>query len=214
MTTLGRFGHKSLPTYYKGITFRSRLEARWAIILDQLGIAWEYEPEALIIEGAHFPDLHNPPTFCYLPDFYLPEYKAFMEVKGFLDEPEYWKIMRIAHQLVPNDYDADHKFLLAGELFQHNQLPALTALWNHKGWIMASRRIPLKSDYDRRDYWFDSNWQVGDDGSTCFLEERRETIDDICWQLIHQPSAGPSNLKMIEAANFARSARFDRGHNV
>jgi hypothetical protein len=32
------------PTKYKGIMFRSRLEARWAIMFDLLGWRWEYEP--------------------------------------------------------------------------------------------------------------------------------------------------------------------------
>ena len=36
---------KAIPTCYKGIPFRSRLEARWAIIFDQLGIDWHYETE-------------------------------------------------------------------------------------------------------------------------------------------------------------------------
>ena len=41
------------PTIYKGITFRSRLEARWAAMFDILGWAWEYEPES---DGFYIPD--------------------------------------------------------------------------------------------------------------------------------------------------------------
>ena len=33
-----------IPTEYKGIRFRSRLEATWARIFDTLGWDWEYEP--------------------------------------------------------------------------------------------------------------------------------------------------------------------------
>ena len=33
-----------IPTTYKGIRFRSRLEAKWAAFFDLLGWAWEYEP--------------------------------------------------------------------------------------------------------------------------------------------------------------------------
>ena len=32
-------------TKYKGYWFRSRLEARWAIFFDTLGLKWLYEPE-------------------------------------------------------------------------------------------------------------------------------------------------------------------------
>lgn len=35
---------KSHPTIYKGVTFRSRLEARWAAFFDLAGWSWEYEP--------------------------------------------------------------------------------------------------------------------------------------------------------------------------
>lgn len=36
---------KAIQTRYKGYNFRSRLEARWAVFFDALGIKWEYEPE-------------------------------------------------------------------------------------------------------------------------------------------------------------------------
>jgi len=58
---------RALPTHYKGVTFRSRLEARWAVFFDQLGIRWEYEPE-----GFNLPSGRN-----YLPDFYLPDHTVF-----------------------------------------------------------------------------------------------------------------------------------------
>lgn len=38
------------PTKYAGITFRSRLEARWAVFFDALGISWEYEPETFAVD--------------------------------------------------------------------------------------------------------------------------------------------------------------------
>lgn len=45
--------HRGTPTIYKGINFRSRLEARWAVLFDNLGWKWEYEPEC---QGAYIPD--------------------------------------------------------------------------------------------------------------------------------------------------------------
>lgn len=52
---------KAIPTAYKGYRFRSRLEARWAILLDTLGWSWEYELEGFDLGGGDF----------YLPDFAL-----------------------------------------------------------------------------------------------------------------------------------------------
>jgi hypothetical protein len=36
--------HRGIPTAYKGVNMRSRLEARWACMFDLLGWSWEYEP--------------------------------------------------------------------------------------------------------------------------------------------------------------------------
>jgi lipoate-protein ligase A len=38
----------SHPTMYKGVIFRSRLEARWAAFFDLLEWQWEYEPFDLV----------------------------------------------------------------------------------------------------------------------------------------------------------------------
>jgi hypothetical protein len=34
----------AIPTVYKGIRMRSRLEAKWAAFFDQVPWRWEYEP--------------------------------------------------------------------------------------------------------------------------------------------------------------------------
>jgi hypothetical protein len=34
---------KSIQTRYSGRYFRSRLEARWAVFFDALGLKWDYE---------------------------------------------------------------------------------------------------------------------------------------------------------------------------
>jgi len=53
---------KAINTEYKGYKFRSRLEARWAVYFDSLGIKWEYE-----IEGFEFEDgINIYLTFGYL----------------------------------------------------------------------------------------------------------------------------------------------------
>lgn len=61
---------KPIETVYKGYRFRSRLEARWAVFFDAAEIPFEYEPEGF--------DL---PSGWYLPDFYLPEEKLYVEIK-------------------------------------------------------------------------------------------------------------------------------------
>lgn len=66
---------KAIETYYNGYRFRSRLEARWAVFFDALGITYQYEPEGFVIDGK-----------TYLPDFYLPKFDIYAEVKPNTDE--------------------------------------------------------------------------------------------------------------------------------
>lgn len=62
-----------IETRYAGCRFRSRLEARWAVFFDALGIKWEFEPQG------HFVGPYRIP---YLPDFWLPDSECWVEVKG------------------------------------------------------------------------------------------------------------------------------------
>ena len=62
---------KPIPTNYDGYSFRSRLEARWAVFFRCMGIRYQYEVEGLkLADGAN-----------YLPDFYLPDFKCYLEIK-------------------------------------------------------------------------------------------------------------------------------------
>jgi hypothetical protein len=65
----------AIPTEYRGVRFRSTLEANWAATFDSLDWHWSYEPVAVRVGG------HN-----YLCDFYLPTMRVWCEVKGPHDE--------------------------------------------------------------------------------------------------------------------------------
>lgn len=85
-------GIKAIPTLYKGVYFRSRLEARWAIIFDRLGIDWYYETEGYDIQ------IDEGITIRYLPDFKLrggsircPD-PLYVEVKGNMQPDDALKI--------------------------------------------------------------------------------------------------------------------------
>lgn len=62
---------KAIETNYNGYRFRSRLEARWAVFFDYIGVRYQYESEGFDIDGVR-----------YLPDFYLVDYYIWFEVKG------------------------------------------------------------------------------------------------------------------------------------
>ena len=61
---------KAIETVYNGYRFRSRLEARWAVFFDALGVVYQYEPEGYDLNGVR-----------YLPDFWLPQLNCWVEVK-------------------------------------------------------------------------------------------------------------------------------------
>jgi hypothetical protein len=65
---------KAIETVYKGYRFRSRLEARWAVFFDSLGVEWAYEPEGFETSNG----------YRYLPDFriQLGQTTYWVEVKG------------------------------------------------------------------------------------------------------------------------------------
>lgn len=84
---------KAIETVYKGYRFRSRLEARWAVFFDALGIEWQYEAEGFDLDGVW-----------YLPDFWLPQLRCWCEIKANLPE------------------DLDNQVIKWGELSKQNPL--------------------------------------------------------------------------------------------
>lgn len=67
---------QAIPQEYNGVTFRSRLEARWAVFFDALHLTWAYEPETYRLSR------------WYLPDFYIDDFKMLVEVKPYGHVPK------------------------------------------------------------------------------------------------------------------------------
>lgn len=62
---------KPINTEFQGYNFRSRLEARWAVFFSTLGWDYMYEPAGFVLPSGEK----------YLPDFYLPKLRVWVEVK-------------------------------------------------------------------------------------------------------------------------------------
>lgn len=69
---------QAIQTYYRGTYYRSRIEARWAVFFDVLGLKHEYEPDKFEL-----------PNRRYIPDFRVftgaccdHQQDVFLEVKG------------------------------------------------------------------------------------------------------------------------------------
>ena len=93
---------KAIETEYGGYKFRSRLEARWAIYFDCVGLVWEYEPE-----GYDLPDGRR-----YLPDFKITDINGdivFYEIKATAGADD-GKLLELLKALNPgNRYHHDKK---------------------------------------------------------------------------------------------------------
>lgn len=88
---------KPIETIYKGYKFRSRLEARWAIVFDRLGLKWEYEKQGY--------DLGE--YGLYLPDFSIQTKDGllwFGEVKGNLVDIEAMAKVKALDNNTPDSY--------------------------------------------------------------------------------------------------------------
>lgn len=92
----------AIETKYKGYRFRSRLEVRWAVFFDALGIKWEYELEGFDLGNAGY----------YLPDFYIPSWDMYLEIKPVL----------------PLDYFSDSGMLIWDNKGYANSNPLMKAM--------------------------------------------------------------------------------------
>ena len=112
---------KPIETFYNGYRFRSRLEARWAVFFDALGVEYDYEPEGF--------DLGN--GLYYLPDFKIKcwgtrgeindkPFDLWIEVKGEMTQEDADKIYEFAGQIVYYDqwsmYKIENPVLVVGNI--------------------------------------------------------------------------------------------------
>jgi hypothetical protein len=63
---------KPIETTFNGHRFRSRLEARWAVFFTVLEVPYDYEAQG-----------YNFEEYAYLPDFWIPSWNVFVEIKPF-----------------------------------------------------------------------------------------------------------------------------------
>jgi len=69
------------------VSMDSTWEVACAVRLDELGISWERDPSIKIKYQTKGKRMRN-----YIPDFYLPEYDIYLEVKGYWTDRAKWKM--------------------------------------------------------------------------------------------------------------------------
>lgn len=194
---------KAIQTRYNGYRFRSRLEARWAVFFDAAGIEYQYESEGFKIRCFG-------KTIFYLPDFFLPKTKTWVEVKGDFRKLN-WEVLvhciEYGGQLpyIEDSLFSSRGLLLLGEIpeldsFRFPCSPLHWMLQHGKGaWVQEYSLAPFHSEYTFADKIFN----VGD------TEEAERIVNS------GQQYSGTSHCSdMCRAAYLAaRSARFEHGEN-
>lgn len=212
---------KAIETEYAGCRFRSRLEARWAVFFDHMGINWEYEYEGYEV---------GYPTYggkYYLPDFYLPETQTWVEVKG---SAEAFDFQLLANAVdwgmgLPGTYeseDTQRGLLLLGPIprMKPGKLPTHPILQHHKGGelnyalLFPESVLGIKGpntywteNVNRYSLYFDASWGE-QEGQSGWVEEIKKLWNDL--PTIDSNSGGIFK-KIQDSYRAARSARFEHG---
>lgn len=186
---------KPIETRYKGYRFRSRLEARWAVFFDALGMKWEYENE-----GYELPDGTR-----YLPDFWLPDLSLFIEIKGVEPTQEEiakaqaigWGVAALAVFTGMPDYP-----LRKGTLFCNDTTDSSGGIGEWEVWWAHDAKGPYLSTNTQREdrVLVGPNW---------------ESIRAGSWEKAMEWAASGHQdwQKIALAAEAARSARFEYGES-
>lgn len=232
---------KPIETEYRGYRFRSRLEARWAIFFDALGIEYIYESEGykctdinqlLALCGKDGKDLTDEEiesckTIFYLPDFFLPQFGIHVEVKGCdeaLRQDEY-KL----HCALETGGPLDSGLLILGNIpdpltMSYGNIPVFSFLYPHEGSICHKYCAFVKGykGFDLafgKDIWWNLFWFSGEESQSDYwgdneLPEETSTKAKESWFGCTHSWASPrskSFLTLKNAYEQARSARFEHG---
>jgi hypothetical protein len=173
---------ESIDTIYDGHRFRSRLEARWAVFFKKLSIKYEYEKEGFNLEGNW-----------YLPDFWLPKQKCWIEIKG--EEPTE-KENELAHKL--SHYSGYNVYIFFGQIEIPDEHGAYLydslELWDHHYiWCECPKCGELGIEFEGRAHRLPCD---------CFNEERDGR------------GYNADSEKLIDAYKAARHARFEHGEKT
>lgn len=223
---------KPLETFYNGYRFRSRLEARWAIFFDALGVTYEYEPEGY--------DLGN--HIYYLPDFRIKchgtrgnsnekPFDLYIEVKGEMTKEDAKKI-RLFHnapQCDGCDWDVEEGLLFtynrdewekkrdSGYFIEHcerkclskmNRILIVGNILNPETYNAKSSDTNGYSDMNGIDIYPWNYETIDNDYFACY-----PAVKDGCFYLDGDDSNYQTmNLEIIrEALRLAKTARFEHG---
>ena len=184
---------KAIETQYKGYRFRSRLEARWAIFFDELGIRWQYETEGFVL---------NDKTW-YLPDFFI-NIKTMMFNQSCF---EYWDIghFDIFIEIKPTPETAAD----AGNELYNNFNEPIAIIPGTPYYYPINVMFSIQDDGKRQSYM--AHIGVDDNDEPCLFCMFEPPGEDASYGIMHMII--PMMHRTQHASEAARSARFEFGES-
>jgi hypothetical protein len=173
---------KAIDTQYRGFLFRSRLEAKWANFLDLLKVPWDYEAEGLNLDGEF-----------YLPDFWLPRFGMFLEIKGTPPTQQELLTAEKVRDLVGNSIAVVHGYPTEniGVFFTFNETDSGGGIYNDRFKMAGHPTEGFQLDEASGDTTFGSQWDPIIPNADCRFP--------------------PDNSILRRAALLAKQARFEHG---
>ncbi|HZU00171.1 MAG TPA: hypothetical protein VFA10_10945 [Ktedonobacteraceae bacterium] len=174
-------GVRAIETVYAGYRFRSRNEARWCVFFDALGIEYRYELEGFDFDGIR-----------YLPDFWLPGYNCWVEIKG---EAPTEDELRKAHLLAL--YTEKPIYLFFGDIWPLSQ-EKYGGAYRFSG-----------PDRTQGHYWYEcvNCHMVG----LASAQENGNFLCQCATMPLTQSTFDSKSARLLEAYRKARQARFEYG---
>ena len=174
---------KAIETVYNGYRFRSRLEARWAVFFDTLGIEYQYEPEGFDLGEAGW----------YLPDFWLPHQVELFAEKGW----GMW--VEIKPRLAGEQ--AMTKIITLVEQSKHNALIFQGSPWQDEYNVTKVSGTHFIPPY----IWLNLAFGTDQYSNICLTSRGTK------YTFTSYPSVVGSESELVTAYTTARQARFERG---
>lgn len=180
------------PKIYKGVKYRSTLEADTAQTLDLLGIPFKYEDRRItLLEGFDSKFQERKVThITYTPDFEVGN--IILECKGF-ETPE-WKIKKKLVYKYLEENEPNTKFYLVKDC-RKSLMEALDENWTLLGYaieVISKKRDPK----DKKNPYFNAMFSSLEDAMTCLsltgkskgviihsLTKKREYVYGYKWKL-------------------------------
>jgi hypothetical protein len=178
---------KPIETSYKGYRFRSRLEARWAVFFDALGMEWAYERQG-----------YRLPSGLYLPDFWFPHEIFHVEIKPVAPTEQE---LKLAQDLVR---DTRHELYFCCGDPTPDQCALGIFVNDHQLVISDQNRAWARCRHCRRTQ---PVWE----GATEKLTVAGTNRTPCCEKNVGHSAARFDEEEIIGAAQRARSARFEFG---